>query len=228
MTTIEERVDAVRARIATAARAAARDASEVRVVAATKTRTVAEIVELVAAGIGELGENRVQEWLAKRDALAALLVPVRWHLLGALQRNKVSKVVGALELIQGVADPEIAEAIGRRATALGLVQGVLLEVNTSGEPAKAGVSLEHAADAARRIAHLPGVRLEGYFTVASIREPAACFARLRDLRDRLRARLPDAIELSMGMSDDLEVAIVHGATIVRPGTALFGPRPAMP
>lgn len=226
MSSIAERVAGVRARIDAAARAVGRDPAAITIVAATKTRTVSEIDAVVAAGISDLGENRVQDWLAKRDAVEGQ--DLRWHLLGALQRNKVSKVVGAVHLVHGLTDLKVAEAIDRRARTIGVVQAVLLEVNTSRQATKAGVSLDEAPAAARRIAALEGLRLAGYFTVASMTDPEACFERLARLRELLRPELPQAIELSMGMSDDLEAGIAHGATLVRPGTALFGARPAMP
>jgi pyridoxal phosphate enzyme (YggS family) len=218
------RVAEVRERIATAARSVGRDPGEITIVAASKGRTPAEIGALAALGIRDFGENLVQEWLGKREHVGS----VRWHLIGALQRNKVSKVVGAVALVHGLTRPSVAEAIGRRAQRLGVVQGVLLEVNTSGEPSKEGVALAEAPGIARAVAAIDGVRLEGFFTVASADDPARCFAGLAEVRDGLSRELADARHLSMGMSDDLDVAVAHGATIVRPGTALFGSRPDMP
>lgn len=221
---LASRVGAFRARLEAAARDAGRDPASIRVVAATKTRSAAEVSAVVAAGIEDAGENRVQEWLGKREACPPHTV---WHLIGPLQRNKVNKIVGQVALFHALDDRRIAAAIDARARSLEVRQPVLLQVNTSREAKKAGVPLEDAEAAARDVASLPGVELQGFCTVASIEEPAACFARLVALRDRIAAAVPSARELSMGMSDDLEIAIAHGATIVRPGTALFGPRPAM-
>lgn len=220
---MQARVAAIRARLSAAAAACDRDPAEITIVAATKTRTIDEIGAAVAAGIQTVGENRVQELLLKREALPE----ARWHLIGPLQRNKVNKIVGIVELFHALDDRRIAVAIDARARSLGLRQRVLLQVNTSREAKKAGVPLEDAIAAARDVALLPGVLLEGFCTVASVEDPAGCFARLAEIRDRLRGELPEARELSMGMSDDLEDAVAHGATLVRPGTALFGPRPAM-
>lgn len=221
---IASRVEALRTRIAAAARAAGREPGSITIVAATKTRTLDELAAVLAAEIGDLGENRVQEWLDKR----AHLPDARWHLIGPLQRNKAGKVAGQVALVHALDDPGVAEALDRRAAEIGAIQPVLLQVNTSGEASKAGLAPEDAEDAARRVAALGSLELRGWCTVASIADPAGCFARLAALRDRLRAAHPGAVELSMGMSDDLEAAIAHGATMVRPGTALFGPRVPMP
>jgi hypothetical protein len=215
---IADRIASVRARIAEAAELSGRDPSEVTLVAVTKGVSASAIEEACAAGVEDLGENRVADLLAKQDAIRA---PVRWHLVGTLQRNKVARIASRVELIHSVDSIRLGEAIALRAGAGG--QDVLLEVNVSGEPTKRGVSPHEAHDVARALVDLTGVRLRGFMTIAPEGYPEAaraCFARLRALRDEVG--LPAARALSMGMSGDLEMAVAEGATIVRVGNAIFG------
>jgi pyridoxal phosphate enzyme (YggS family) len=218
----------IRERIAQAAARAGRDPAEVLLLGATKTVETGEILDAVRNGLTCLGENRVQELIPKQDALAHEpdAHAIRWDFIGALQRNKVNKVVGRVALIHGVDTVELARAIGARATTLGIVQDVLLEVNTSGEATKHGVSPADAAAVAHEIAATDGVRLRGAMTLAAPGNPdasRACFRALAELR--AHPGWPrDATELSMGMSDDFEQAVEEGATIVRVGTLLFGAR----
>jgi PLP dependent protein len=221
MDPIQLAVQQVTTRVGEAARACGRDPQEITIVAASKTRTVEEIRRAADCGIKIFGENRVQEWLSKKEGLE-----VQWHLIGALQRNKVNKVVGAIGLLHAIDSVEIAEAVSRQAVKIGVVQDILLAVNTSREPTKHGVALSTAVEVSERVAELPGVTLRGYSTVASVEDPGECFGKLAELRDR--TPVSTAQELSMGMSADLEPAIQAGATLVRPGTALFGPRLQMP
>ncbi len=216
---------AVRRRIATAARDAGRDPSAVRVVAVTKGRTVDEIRRFLEdsdtrAAIHALGENRVQEALPK---IAALGTAVPWHLVGRLQTNKVRSLGTGFALVHSVDRPEIAEALARRIPGI----AVLVQVNVSGEASKAGVPVEDAAGLAR-LCLAAGLDLRGLTTIAPQGDPAAArgaFEGLARLRDETAAALGTPLpELSMGMSDDLEEAVVAGATLVRVGRALFGPR----
>lgn len=223
--TIADAVAAVRARIADAARRAGRAPDEVTLVAVAKGQPAASIAEAVAAGARDIGENRAQELVAKRGALSD--AGIRWHMVGTLQRNKIARVVGAVALIHSVDSAALAEAIGARARSAGVVQEVLLEVNTSGEASKHGVAPSDALAAAAAVAATDGVALRGFMTIAAPGDPAVArraFAALRELRDRAVLAVPEASELSMGMTDDLEEAIEEGATIVRVGTAIFGHR----
>jgi pyridoxal phosphate enzyme (YggS family) len=179
----------------------------------------------VAAGAVDLGENRAQELRQKH---AVLKDGVRWHFIGHLQTNKVRSVVGAATLIHSVDRFGLAEAISRRARSQGWVQRVLVEVNVSGESSKGGVEPARAGALAEEISALDGLEVGGFMTMAPYSEsPEASrpyFSDLRDLAERLRHQLPSAEHLSMGMSGDFEVAVEEGATIVRVGTAVFGPR----
>jgi len=213
VTVIADRVASVRARIAAAAERAGRDPGEVRLVAATKTVEVEGIAAALDAGVDDLGENRAQDLVAKAPALADRRP--RWHFLGPLQRNKVRRLVPWVDWWQTVDRVELGDEIARRA------QGarVLVEVNLGGEPQKAGVA---PADTERLAAELTtrGLDVAGLMTVPPHDdEPRRWFASLRALGDDLGLR-----ELSMGMSEDFEVAVEEGATIVRVGRAIFGDR----
>ncbi|HEX9696035.1 MAG TPA: YggS family pyridoxal phosphate-dependent enzyme [Actinomycetota bacterium] len=210
---------AVLERIAAAAVRAGRDPSSVTLVAAAKTVEPDRIVE---AGVGDVGENRAQELAAKQEALGAY--PIRWHFIGRLQRNKVRLVAGRVALIHSVDSFEPARAVGGRAVAAGLVQPVLIQVNLSGETAKAGVEpagLGALIDAAREI---DGIEVRGLMTIPAPGDEAATRVVFRSLAAAARAH--GLADLSMGMTGDFEIAVEEGATIVRVGTAIYGIRPA--
>lgn len=222
---IAENLAAVRARIEESASRAGRDAREITLVAVTKEVDDETAKQAVASGLIDLGENRVQELRKKQKALAGL--EVRWHMIGTLQRNKVSQVVGRVVLIHSVDSVSLAAAISQRAQAQGVRQDVLLEVNAGEETQKHGVAPSEAAEAARGLLDLRGLRLRGFMTVApqgDIEAARHAFRTLRELRDTIKHSAPEAIELSMGMTEDFELAIAEGATIVRVGTAIFGAR----
>ena len=213
---------AVRQRIDAAAERAGRDPAAVRLIAVTKTFPPEVCAAAVRAGLTELGENRVQEGTAKADALARAGVQPIWHLIGHLQSNKVRAALGAFAVIHSVDSVELAAVISRRAER---PAEILLEVNAGGEATKFGFSPEQTADAYRAIAVLPNLMVRGLMTVApQTPDPETVrpvFRRLRALAQEL-----GLAELSMGMSGDYEAAVEEGATMVRVGSALFGPRPA--
>lgn len=224
---IAARAHAIRERVDAAARRAGRDPGEITLIGAAKTHPPSAIAAAVDAGIRDIGENRVQEWRDKRDALAAQGAVIRWHFIGTLQKNKVRAVVGEVVLIHSVDSPALAEAIGARARQAGTVQDVLLEVNVAAEPSKHGVGREEAEAVAARLDDIGGVRLRGFMTIPPPGDPSAAraaFGWIRGLRDRLAPQRPALTELSMGMSEDFEVGIEEGSTMVRIGTAIFGPR----
>lgn len=228
---IAARIAAVRARVATAAEAAGRSPSDVRLLLATKTLPDDVVRAAVLAGAGLIGENRVQELVAHAAAVADLRPEV--HLIGHLQSNKVTAVlhpqrplVACVESVDGLA---LAERLSRRCTDLERDLDVMVQVNVSVEATKSGVPPEAAADLAAHVAALPRLRVTGFMTIGLNSPDAAAvragYARLRQVRDAVARELPDARELSMGMSGDLELAVAEGATIVRVGTAVFGARP---
>lgn len=226
---IEDRLAQVSARIRDAARRAGRDPDEITLVAVAKGMPAEAVAEVASLGVLDIGENRAQELGAKREALAGdpRAERIRWHFVGVLQRNKVRAVVPGVALVHSVDSVALAERIARRAAGAGVAQDVLLEVNVGEDPAKAGVA---AADAPRLVAHvagLEGVRLRGLMTIPPLEgDPRPHFSGLRRLRDELSGAASGITELSMGMSADFEIAVEEGATIVRIGTAIFGPRPA--
>ncbi|MGB9724366.1 MAG: YggS family pyridoxal phosphate-dependent enzyme [Chloroflexia bacterium] len=221
----------VRERISEACRRAGRRAEEVGIVAVTKSFPAEVVRAAVAAGLSEIGENRVQEARDKR-ALLGDLAGVRWHLVGHLQKNKAGLALALFDLIHSVDDVELARVLERRAAALGRTVPVLLEVNVGEEASKFGFPPREEVlfQAVEAILVLPHLRLEGLMTVAPIvsdpEEVRPTFARLRTLRERLRGRFPEApwTHLSMGMTDDYVVAVEEGATLIRLGRALFGER----
>ncbi len=219
------RLAAVWERMRAAAQCAGRPAEAVRLVAVTKGVAPERIREAMALGVLDFGENRIQEALPK---IAALGPGLRWHLVGHLQRNKVRRAVEAFALIHSVDSLPLAEEIARRAKAAGQPVPVLLQVNVAAEPQKHGFAPEAVPEAARHVATLPAVRLRGLMTIAPLAASPEVvrplFRRLRELRDVLRAEWPAADELSMGMTDDFEVAIEEGATLIRVGRAIFGER----
>lgn len=201
----------------------------VTIVAVTKTHGPDAVQAAWDAGLTDVGENRVQEALPKMDALAPLLVPVRWHLIGHLQRNKV-KALPRFDLLQSLDSSRLADAVGELGVASGRPIAALLQVNVVGEETKGGFArLEWAAEA-ERLRDNKGVELRGVMTMAPLDADEATlrtvFAGARDAREILRSAGHPATELSMGMSNDYEVAVEEGATYVRIGTALFGARPA--
>lgn len=222
-------VASIRARMAQAARAAGRDPAQVLLCAACKTRTVEEVRESAGLDIDLFGENHVQELVEKSDAGAYLGKP--GHFIGHLQTNKVNKVVGRAAMIESVDSEHLLHKVDAAAGRLGLTQDILIEVNIGAEASKSGVSPEGLwalAEAAEAAAHL---RLRGLMAIppagAAPDETRAFFAGMRRLLTRLQEQhyataLPDT--LSMGMSGDFEAAIREGATIVRIGTAIYGPR----
>jgi hypothetical protein len=221
---IAENLDRVRATLTAASVAAGRPTGAVRLVAVSKLRPAADVLEAAAAGQVDFGENYAQELRDKADAIS---LPVRWHFIGALQRNKVKYIVGRATLVHDVDNLALAEEIGRRSGAT--ATGILLGVNIGEEPQKSGVLPKAALALARAVSVVPGITLRGLMCIPpAVDEPEAAapfFAALADLAARGRAEGLPLDELSMGMSHDYPVAIRHGATLVRVGTAIFGARP---
>jgi pyridoxal phosphate enzyme (YggS family) len=230
MSRIADALEQVRGRIAAAAARAGRDPADVTLVAVSKTRSVEETLEAVGAGAVDLGENYVQELVAKREDLQRREIPVRWHFIGHLQRNKVRFLAPFCALVHAVDDLELARELDRRAGQHGRRQPVLLEVNIAGEESKFGVAPEQAAALAEGVAGLANVELRGLMAMTPLgavgHEASRLFAQVRDLSHDLGKNLPPGAmrDLSMGMTQDFEAAVEQGATLVRVGTAIFGPR----
>ena len=223
---IAENVSHIRGRIAGAAARSGRAANDITLVAVTKYVSAVEVRALVAAGCRELGESRPQQLWEKAAELADL--PIHWHLIGHLQRNKIRRTLPLVAMIHSVDSPRLLAAIDAECGGTGKFSGVLLEVNTSGETAKHGLQPGEVEPLLTELPRYRHVAVRGLMCMASLEGgPDAArrdFAALRQLRDRLRGRCPPGValdELSMGMSGDFETAIEEGATIVRVGSALF-------
>ena len=228
---IPENVQAVLAQVRQAAQEAGRSPEAVTLCAATKTQTDEAIRQAIAAGVTVCGENRVQELTAHLEAGAYAGAQV--HFIGHLQTNKVKQVVGHVDLIHSIDSERLLRAIDAQAGKLGLCQDILLEVNLAGEQSKGGVPPEALEPLARLAGELPGVRLRGLMAIPPISQNPGdnreYFSKLRQLFVDIKGKILDnqtKIDcLSMGMSGDYADAIAEGATLVRVGTALFGPRP---
>ena len=229
MTGPEDRLRAVRERIAAAERAAGRPPGSVSLIAVGKTFPAEAIREVAALGQVDFGENRAQELLAKAAELADL--PLRWHFIGQLQRNKAAAVARLGAVVHTVDRTSLARTLDR-AGQEGEPVDVLVQVDLGGVAgevaARGGAAPDDVPALADLVASSAGLRLRGLMAVAPRgEEPGPAFERLAALAARVRADHPDAVELSAGMSGDLEAAVAAGATVVRVGTALFGDRPLL-
>lgn len=226
MASIAANLQAVRDRIARAVRAAQRDSAAVALLAVSKTVPAERVEEAYAAGQRAFGENHAQEAVAKITVLAAL--PLEWHFIGPIQSNKTGLIAQRFAWVHSVEREKIAERLNAARPEGMPPLNVCIQVNVSGEATKSGVAPGEEARLADAIARLPRLKLRG---LMAIPEPTADatlqrrrFALLRELKDGLVARGHPLDTLSMGMTDDFEAAILEGATIVRVGTAIFGPR----
>ena len=223
---LEDNLAGVRERIASAAEQSGRSAADVTIVAVTKTFGPGRVEEAIRAGIDDVGENRVQEFLGKADSVS---IDCRWHLIGHLQSNKVNKAIGRFAMIQSVDSLKIAERLARAGEQRGLSTDVLIEVNTSGESSKHGFHPDETVEAFGEILQLSALSVRGLMTVGPWVEEetviAAAFSRLRELKEEIERSGGLTLEhLSMGMSDDFELAVREGSTMVRLGRVLFGER----
>jgi pyridoxal phosphate enzyme (YggS family) len=229
---IEERVASVRERMAAAAKRAGRDPAGLSLVAVSKTQPPEAVVAACQAGVHIFGENRVEEARDKVLAVASRLGPAapEWHMVGHVQGRKARDVLSWAGMVHSVDSVKLAEKLSRGSVESGTELPILLEVNVSGEASKFGLALPELAGAVEAIATLPGLQPQGLMTVAPVvTDPESVrptFSRLRALKEELARRYPELAwrHLSMGMTDDFEVAIEEGATLVRIGRAIFGDR----
>ena len=225
MSTIAERLTQVRLRIAQAAMAAGRDPASIRLLAVSKTRPVTDLEAALAAGQTTFGESYLQDALPK---IAAIGERAEWHFIGPIQSNKTRQIAGHFAWVHSVDRLKIAQRLSEQRPPELAPLNVCLQVNTSGENTKGGVSPEETATLAAAVAALPHLRLRGLMTIPAhtqdVRQQRQPFALLRRLQEQLNANGFELDTLSMGMSNDLEAAIAEGATLVRIGTAIFGPR----
>jgi pyridoxal phosphate enzyme (YggS family) len=220
----------VQARIAAACASADRDASEITLVAVTKTFPVSDIMLLSQLGVTDIGENRDAEAAPKAAACAAAGIPVRWHFVGQLQVNKVASVAGYADMVHSVDRSRLVDALGRRSLAAGRITGCLVQVSLDdpGQQAAArgGAAPAEVLNLAAAIAAHESLQLAGVMGIAPLGQPARpAYARLAQIAKAVRAAYPGAQVISAGMSGDMGEAIAEGATHVRIGTALLGGRP---
>ena len=230
---IQDNVFKIKERITLACARFGRDPLGITIVAVSKTRTPEQIKEVVEAGVSDIGENRVQEALDKYCDLriTSYGLRIKWHLVGHLQTNKAKDAVKIFDLIHSVDSLRLAQEINKQAQKIGKIQEILLEVKTSKEPTKCGFEEEEIIEAVREISRLKNVCLRGLMTIAPIvdnpEQARPYFKVLRELRNKiydLRITDYELPILSMGMTDDFEVAIEEGATMVRIGRAIFDER----
>ncbi len=223
---IAENVENIRRRVALACKTAGRKPEDVSLIAVTKTWNSEMVQAVVQAGIVEVGENYVQEMLEKYEALGS--TDIRWHFIGHLQTNKVKYIAPWVYLIHAVDSAALGKEISKRALQAGRTIPVLIEVNTSGEESKYGVTPEAVIPLAQELSKVTNIALEGLMTIGPFlpdpEESRPAFRKLKELQKKLQDHGFTAPHLSMGMTNDFEVAIQEGATIVRVGTAIFGKR----
>ncbi len=235
MPEIAENLKRVQDRISEAAGRSGRSFDDITLVAVSKTKTAREIEEALKAGVGIIGENRVQEAESKRSAISKESYgenpPVSWHLVGHLQRNKVKKALQIFDLIHSVENIRLAHEIDDKAKAMGVVAPALVQVNTSGEETKFGLEPEEVIDFLGAISRFDNLKIKGLMTMGAFlpnpEDVRPCFVNLRKLKEEVqRAHIPhtDMELLSMGMTADFEIAIEEGSNMVRIGTAIFGSR----
>lgn len=223
---VRQRRSAILERLGDACARAGRDVASVTLAAVSKTVGPVEAVAAMRAGYEVFAENRPQELVRKLDALAAVGIEApRFDMIGNLQKNKINQVLGRASLIQSISSATLAQAVSKRAEREGLRVPVLLECNVSGEQSKGGFSPDEVREAAEGLAALPGIRIEGVMSMAPAHEPAEArrtFSGARELAEELRGRTGLALPvLSCGMSDDFEIAVEEGSTLVRLGRIVF-------
>ncbi|MCH7754177.1 YggS family pyridoxal phosphate-dependent enzyme [candidate division KSB1 bacterium] len=225
---IRENVQFARNKIAEACRRSGRKSEEIELVAITKTVDVEQINEAIEAGIRVVGENRVQEAWRKFQEVGE---KVHWHMVGHLQTNKVKRVLQFADMIHSVDSVYLAREIQTQAKKLERTIEILIQVNTSGEESKFGLEPEATIGAIEEVSTLPNLKIKGLMTIGAFlpnpEDVRPCFKLLHDLKDRVNERGITSVEigtLSMGMTNDYEIAIEEGSTMVRVGTAIFGER----
>ncbi len=214
------RVESQLARIVSACSVAGRDPSEVTLIAVSKTHNATAVESVRACGLEDFGESYVNDWKSKRDSVG----PVRWHFIGHLQSNKVKDVCGHVACLHSVDRKSLIRALAKA----GKKQDVMIQVNVSADSAKSGCTPAELPELLGAVSATPNLRAVGLMTIGALVDDAEqarpYFRALRELRDEYLAQYPELQSLSMGMSQDLEVAVEEGATHVRVGTAIFGPR----
>ena len=225
---LQEQYEEVQKKIEAACHRCGRDRSEVTLIAVSKTKPLEMLQEIYDLGERNFGENKVQELTGKYEAMPK---DIHWHMIGHLQRNKVKYIIDKVELIHSVDSLRLAKTISEEAEKHGCTAHILLEVNVAGEESKFGMTVEEAPGLAEEIALLPNIRIDGLMTIAPFvedpEENRPVFRKLKKLSVDIKTKNINNVTmavLSMGMTNDYEIAIEEGATMVRVGTAIFGER----
>ncbi|MBA7511412.1 Pyridoxal phosphate homeostasis protein [subsurface metagenome] len=223
---IRENLERIKEKIRVKSELVGRDPQEITLVAVTKTVEADRIEEAIAAGVNIIGESRIQEAKEKYRKVESRII---WHLVGHLQRNKAKDAVKIFDLIHSVDSAELAKEIDKQAKKIGKIQKILVEANVSGEESKYGLNPEGVITFLQEVSGLPNIKVEGLMTMAPLYENPEdcrpCFRKLRELIEEVKAKNIKNVEmtyLSMGMSNDFEVAIEEGSNMVRIGRAIFG------
>lgn len=225
---LKENYDLVAEKVAAACKRAGRDPEEVTIIAVSKTKPLSNVEELAQYGVMDFGENKVQELCGKFEEISK---PVRWHLIGHLQTNKVKYIVDKVELIHSVDSLKLAKQISKEAVKSEVTVPVLIQVNVADEDTKFGTQTEEAMELVVEAAKLPNIQIKGLMTIAPFvadpEENRVHFKQLKDLFVDIKEKNIDNVTmeiLSMGMTNDYEVAVEEGSTMVRVGTGIFGER----
>jgi len=226
---ISENIKLIKERLAEAAHLSGRNLDDILLVAVSKTKSIGQILEAYAGGIKVFGENYAQEFCEKRELLNLKEIDIKFHFIGHLQSNKVKLIADKVSCIQTLDSLSLANKINQFISQQGIIPlSVLVQVNVSNEPQKSGVNSEVLIDFLGKLTELTSLKVQGLMTVGSFSEDLSVrrkeFALLRSLRDKAESEGFTLNDLSMGMSDDFELAIAEGATIVRVGSAIFGER----
>ena len=228
MNSIKSNIEKVILKIEKAAYISGRNPSEVKLIAVSKQFDVENIINAVESGLCRFGENYAQEFRDKYKNLEQYNEQIEWHFIGHLQKNKIKYVVGKTELIHSLDNIELANELNKKAESLDKSVNVLIEINSGNEKSKSGVNFNQAEELILNLQSLEYINLNGFMTMPpyfeNSNEARPYFKEMREFRDRIIKNYPNAIELSMGMSNDFEVAIEEGATYVRVGSAIFGQR----
>ena len=225
---LKENLEAVQKNIIEACKKVGRDSNEVTLIAVSKTKPLSDIEEIMDLGVIEFGENKVQELVDKYENIKA---PVHWHLIGHLQTNKVKYIVDKVALIHSVDSLKLAEQISKEAVKKNVISNILVQVNVAKEETKFGIETEEVYDLVEKISKLPNISIQGLMTIAPFvenpEENRLIFRKLHQLYVDIKQKNIDNVNmnvLSMGMTNDYQVAIEEGATMIRVGTAIFGER----
>lgn len=225
---IKENIELVKAAIAASSETSGRNPEEITLIGVSKRISNDLIIEAVNSGLLNLGENYAQDFRDKYEILNPEFNEIIWHFIGHLQKNKIKYVIGKTALFHSLNSIGLAEEMNKRAGKLGITVNMLIEINTSGEKSKTGMTFEESDKLLEKAKKFENLNINGFMTMAPYFEDTErarpYFRKLKEYRDEMLNRYPAAKELSMGMSGDFKIAVEEGATIVRVGTAIFGER----